>query len=591
VQEEEFSLVDDKRFNLPEKFEKSRKGQLRIAEQAADLLSSDTDIVLVEATTGFGKSLFAEMVRQLLKTKMIMVVPRIDLQEQFLNSFPYAQLLLGRSNFPHGGINGESEYPEITCADCNNEYLCQGRGCLYKEAKSNFVNSDLGVTNTSYYLAAANYVGMFRPGVKDPKQPCWHGDFLTAFDECDTMEDSLLNFMKIKLNMKYVRDVISFVNLEHKYEAPKPPVTNFDKWPEWLEETVDILKACREAFGKPGDSNIQDMRWYNRLDKTIKSLQAVQPDWVYDPIRSSGQSGRKTGEAYEVNLEPLTIGDQGYKFLWRHTSKVICTSGTITSQKIFMEETGLDKLDKKIAFLGYQNNWDKRNRSIHRIPGVKVTKSGEGCDRKKRWKEQPFWDELCGNIAWILLRYPNERCMIASGSYELTQDLAEFLELVIPERLIVDRGVRERVLDTDTPEEIEDKMKRNQYLAQYIRTPGSVIISPRLGRGTDLPGSLCRNFILAKTPFADLGNRRIAARVKNTPSGNLYYMVKSVRDCEQNFGRAIREPDDWARIWVVDDCFQQIIDLKGLMSKYVKDAMKLPRDYTSKFKPLTELEI
>lgn len=255
-----------------------------------------------------------------------------------------------------------------------------------------------------------------------------------------------------------------------------------------------------------------------------------------------------------------------------------------------MEETGLDSTDKKVAFLSYQNRWDKKSRLIHRIPGVKVTKSGEGCDRKKKWNEQPFWPDYWSKIAWILFRYPNERCFISAGSYELTICLGEELQSVFEDRIIIDRGGDHAISDLDSPDEIEMKMKKNPYLFRYLSTPASVLISPRLGRGTDLAYGACRNFILAKVPFADLGDRRIAARVNNTRTGGLYYMVNSMRDSVQNFGRGHRAEDDWVRNWVVDDCFQQIVDMRGLIPRYISEAIRPPNDFCSKYKPLEEPE-
>ncbi len=167
-------VSSDPRFKLPKRFTELRPAQLLIAEQAAALLSSGTDIVLVEAKVGFGKSLFAELVRQLLQTRMVMVVPRIDLQRQFLESFPQSRLLQGRTNFPHGGVDGRRDFPRVTCADCKEMHFCKNTGCMYKEAKNDFMSASVGVTNVSYFMAAANYLNMFLPGNDKKPRPGQH---------------------------------------------------------------------------------------------------------------------------------------------------------------------------------------------------------------------------------------------------------------------------------------------------------------------------------------------------------------------------------------------------------------------------------
>lgn len=582
-------VSSDPRFKLPKRFTELRPAQLLIAEQAAALLSSGTDIVLVEAKVGFGKSLFAELVRQLLQTRMVMVVPRIDLQRQFLESFPQSRLLQGRTNFPHGGVDGRRDFPRVTCADCKEMHFCKNTGCMYKEAKNDFMSASVGVTNVSYFMAAANYLNMFLPGNDKkprPGQQAWTGDYLTVFDEADTLEDNLLKFIGCTVHINYIKHVIEVCNMTNHLQVPYPPVRNFEKWPIWLEEAKRVLNLCLKKFGAPDKRDIQEVRWHTRLVKTIMSLNQVKEDWIYDPERVEGKTGRKTGEAWKVSLNPLMVGELGMAALWNHCGKTVAMSGSFTSLNIWLEEVGLDKSDKKIEFLKSDPNWDPSHCRVHRVPGVKMVKT----DRKKRWKDQEFWDEWVGRAAQILLRYPNERCLIHAHSHELSQDIGDSLAEIFGDRIICDRGDKVEFSDDDTPEEREDKLAKNECLARYLKTPGAVLISAKLGRGTDLYDGRCRNIIIAKTPFPYLGDRRIMARLKTTKSGELYYMIKSVRETVQDIGRGRRHRIDWVRVWIIDDCFDQVASLKGLLPPDLSKSIMRPGDYMSKFPPLKEME-
>lgn len=585
-------VKEDKRFILPPRFQHFRKEQLQFAEQAFELLSSGSaDVVVMEGPVGFGKSLFAEMVRQLLKIRMLMVVPRIDLQEQFLDSFSYSRLLQGRSNFPHGGPTGRRDYPQVTCADCKKKFFCEDSGCEYKEAKAIFEHAGVGVTNLSYFLAAANYLKMFKPDPKKDKKlqnrESWSGDYLTTFDEADVIEDSLLDFLGAEVNMAYVQHVLEVTQMDRKLKILPAPVTNFARWFEWLGTILEILRACLKRYGEPNPEDVREVRWHTRLVKNILSLEQVKPDWVYDPDREEGKAGRKTGAAWKIVMKPKMVGELGAAKLWNHTGKVLAMSGTIINLETWMEETGLNHTDKKVEFLRYDSPWDRWRRTIHRVPGIRMVKE----DRSKSWKEQSFWDEYIGNIASILLRYPYEKCLIHAVSHELARDIGDSLTEIFGDRIVTERGEKVKFDQDDTLEEREEKLKKAGKLNEYLRKPGAVLVSARLGRGTDLKDWRCRNIILAKTPYAFLGDRRIKARKEETESGELWYKIKAVREIIQYFGRGMRHEGDWVRIWVMDDTFDGIVSLQGLLPKYFRLSIRPPGDYMSRWPALEDFEI
>lgn len=150
---------------LPVKFTKLRKQQIETAEKVVELMTSGTDIVIVQAQVGFGKTLMAEVVRQLMDWRMVYIPPHLALQRQFLNDFPYAKLLYGRGNFRHGRDPGNL-YPAESCSDCHSKSLCPAVGpCDYKKAKAAFQKADVGVCNLAYFLSAASYLSMFQAGI------------------------------------------------------------------------------------------------------------------------------------------------------------------------------------------------------------------------------------------------------------------------------------------------------------------------------------------------------------------------------------------------------------------------------------------
>lgn len=127
--------------------------------------------------------------------------------------------------------------------------------------------------------------------------------------------------------------------------------------------------------------------------------------------------------------------------------------------------------------------------------------------------------------------------------------------------------------------EKEETLDRDEALLKYLAHPKKVLVSASFSRGTDLPGDKCRGIIIAKVPWKSLGDRRIASRLEKTESGRLWYMVQAVRDILQSLGRGVRSSDDWCRLWVVDDQFNRIVQMRGLLPDYLKKTIREPEDY------------
>lgn len=177
----------DSRFILPSSYKMLRKSQLQAAEIAADLIANGTEVVVIDASVGFGKGLCAELVRQILATRMLYVAPKNELINQMQRSLPFAETLKGRSNYPHGGPNGFRDFKRgISCAECQRQALCkEKRYCAYHRDKDKFIKGSVSITNTAYYLVAANYLKMFNPNNPSKDFKGWQGgNYLTVFDEC-----------------------------------------------------------------------------------------------------------------------------------------------------------------------------------------------------------------------------------------------------------------------------------------------------------------------------------------------------------------------------------------------------------------------
>lgn len=601
--------IDRTRFKFPDKFKHFRRAQYECSQIATDLLNSGTDIVVVEASVGFGKSAMAELVRQMLNpnldTKMLYIAPKNELIHQMVESFPYSRLMKGRTNYPHGGKSGHRDFKSgrATCADCVKGSLCsEGQDpCDYNIEKRRFLYApEIGITNTAYFMAAANHLNIFKPRAdltqppykqiiekKGPAAiPSWIGrNHLTVLDEASSLEDTMLGFFEISITQDYLEKIVEVAGLKingNRYPVPVPPVRDFTAWMEWWVDVRELVTLALDQHKFVDPSDITMVRWVVRLQKLLLSLNLVEHDWIYDPERAKSRNGIRNGPAEKVTLKPVMIGESGKSIFWDHIGRGVAMCGTIVSLDVWAEETGLDKSGKTFQLIRYETDWNKWNRMVFRIPGVSVVKK----NKSAKFSDQEWWSEYVGSIAWILMKYEEDRCLIHSVSHELAAELGKALGDIFGNRILISSnqrgGHQPRGSINGIEVRIEDEAEnihRDEALKKFKSTPGSVLISASVIRGTDLPDDLCRNLIIAKVPWKSLADRRIRERLEKTESGNMWYMVQAVRDILQALGRGVRHENDWCRNWVVDDQFDRIVRMRGLLPDYALNAIREPGDY------------
>jgi Rad3-related DNA helicase len=101
---------------------------------------------------------------------------------------------------------------------------------------------------------------------------------------------------------------------------------------------------------------------------------------------------------------------------------------------------------------------------------------------------------------------------------------------------------------------------KNTVLEEHKRDESynSVLISPALGTGVDLPDELSRFQIIVKTPYLDSENdKRIKKIFEIQPDR---YFLKSVFTFVQNAGRSIRSKTDYAETFVLDTRIHQLLN-------------------------------
>jgi Rad3-related DNA helicase len=415
-----------------------------------------------------------------------------QLQQQLLHDFPYARTLKGRNNYVC--LKFKSMYPRVTAEECTKSETnqCdQEHQCPYMVAKNEALRAPLAVLNTSYFLTEANYVGTF----SDQE--------MIVVDEADTLEEHLMSFVDVTITQKQLNELQI---AEPKYK------TKFESWVQWANEAVSVLRPRLSSIQNELESSwattdFELMREAKKLSRLVGKLSffvnEVDKNWVWSP------------QPTQWSFKPVWVAKYAENSFWKHSKKVLMMSATILDYMQVSRNIGLDVM--KVAYKALPSPFPKENRPVYLDYAASVSNK----------TMQDALPKLVVKIRNILDTHPDEKILIHCVTYKIKDYLMQYLD-------------KKRTMSHSTfdREAVLEAFKQSQH--------PRVLLSPSMDRGVDLPGDLCRVVVIAKVPFADLGDPQISKRVHASRDGNTWYIHKAVSKIIQMSGRAVRSKDDWA---------------------------------------------
>lgn len=524
---------------LPSWFSSYRDHQVTAIDEVMEAFRY-SDVVVLDAPTGAGKTLIAETVRQRLQLPAIYTCSTKSLQDQFIKDYPYGRVLKGRSNYPTELYPHKFNlsWQSLSCEDCTKNYTggsckwCSSPElCPYEVAKSKALDSELMVVNTSYLLAEANHIGH----LSRRNNPEYGGPQLIIADECDLLDEAVTGFVKVEVSARSVKEL--GIGTPRKVTVPA-------SWLEWLDEIRPVVEARakearNQARANPDKRTVSRANYLSRLQKQIGALrQGVEAGgWVY------------TGSKERVEFKPVWADGVAKEALWRHGKKWLLMSATVISAGQLLSELGWEMSS---SFVNVQSTFPVGNRPIYVRPVANMIAKEKDVE----------WPKLVPEIQRILADHPGERVLIHTHSYEL----AEYLH-----RNARDQGDNRPLLTYSSAGERAGKLEA------YLDQPGSVLFAPSLDRGIDLPGDACRVQVVAKVPFAYLGDRQIQGRLYGGGrQGQTWYTCDAIRTLVQMCGRGVRSETDTCTTYILDKQFESKLwgFNRGLFPQWWRDALK-----------------
>lgn len=497
------------------------------------------DVVILDAPTGAGKTLIAEMVRRTLaenQGRAIYVCDSLGLMDQFKKSFPYANPLKGRTNYSTLNM----PFPTYTAGDCDRrqvedkmEFRCSWctntELCPYQAAKRVASASPIPVTNTAYLVSETNR---------------GRGDLirkrdLVIVDEADTLESILMGQVSLEISERMVNRLGIL---------PPKKGTHLTTHQTWLGTTVPraVNDRLKQLVGKDDLKSIREVKELERLQRRLFNFRLVDNDngieWVRD---NSGPAIWK----------PVRVSSFGESMLWSRAPRWLLMSASVVSSQEMIDSLGLDGRDVRTVSMGSPFPVD--NRRICVAPIASVTSK----DREESWPK----------IARALKRLVEEgdanhqRILVHAVSYQFTEFLISQLLMTLKD------GGRDLF-------RYQHSGEKDIAVEGWLRSKNGIMIAPSLDRGWDFPDDACRIQVIAKVPFPYLGDPQIAARL-NSPGGQRWYTTQAIRSMIQMSGRAVRSETDHAATYVLDAAFVDIVKKnKSLLPAWWADAIDMNYD-------------
>ncbi len=524
--------IEDWRQYFP--FKQIRKEQETAINFALDAFyNKSKKFCITEVGTGGGKSAIGVTIANYLNDHLaittgftpgsyVLTTQKI-LQEQYINDFHNNGIHSIKSS-----ANYQCKYYQHqTCAEsrrilgrmrkqlAGTEFAkcCGGVNCSYAYDKQAFINSQLSITNFSFFLAETKYVGKFEP------RQC------LVIDECHNINSELSRFIEIVFSEKFSKDTL-------KCKMPKEITQEFVF--DWVKNSYKpalakfikgIEKAIEKNYVKNQENGMGELsKQYELLDKHICKVNRFieiysQENWIMNVAKPL--EGKRGGLKFE--FKPIEVSHYSQDLLFKFGQKVIMMSATVLNKDVFCRNLGIDQND--CEFISIDSPFPIENRPIHYLPIGKMS-------YKEIDNSLPKMTEI---LKEIMKQHVNDKGIFHTTNFKIANYIRDHIK---DERLL-----------------IQNDENREAILKRHIESEEpTILVSPSMLEGVDLKDDLSRFQVFCKLPFPHLGDLVAQKKMERDPNWYPYVTILSII---QAAGRSIRNDKDHAQSYILDECWTQ----------------------------------
>ncbi len=519
-----------------------RPEQARLLEELADALAeADGDrtaprVFFVEAPPGVGKSHIAMTLARWSGSAYLLTSQKL-LQDQYERDFGgQIQIVKGRDNYPCERYEGARVTTSQGMCRRPRGPVC---GCPYARAKAAALDGPIFCTNTAYFLTLRQWQ---RERLDRRK--------LLIVDEAHNLEAQLVGVFTIRFTPE---------QMAAWFGARLPHLSSADAYREVLSDHMARLEAERATIERalenfrplpglvdlpgllPSREELALLAQRDTLDGVLARLRffldAEDQEWI---VRYGD------GPADSLELQPLAVTAMAPDLLWDAADVIVLSSAYLGRRDVIAEYFAL--APERTRSFASASPFPLAQRPIVYEPVGPLSRD-----------TMPVLEpDLFRAIAGVMARHPDEKGLIHAASYASARRLVHDLALRAPTE-------SPRVIFVESPE------AKARALEHHRVSPlPTVLLSPSLREGVDLPDHFLRFQIITKMPFPDLGDPWTRARYDRDPR---WYALETAKALVQAYGRSCRHGDDHGVTYILDTHFTRFLQrYRPLLPTWFLDA-------------------
>jgi len=530
--------------HFPERFtpRPEQRRLLDVLEDALTELELDPKaprVLVVEAPPGVGKSHLAVTLARWSESAYLLTSQKL-LQDQYEREFgAVVQVVKGRDNYLcERYLDARVPTSRGRCRRPRGP-LCQ---CPYARAKAAALAGPVFCANTSYFATLRH----------------WHAEQLPRrrlliVDEAHNLESQLVSVYAVRFTA---------TEMKEWFGAPLPRLDGADAYRPLLGPHVERLDAELESLDRSLESlrppAVEPNAWFDmppsreeldlleRRDALASAVARVRAfvdgadaEWVV-------RYGPELDAALE--LTPLGIAGEARALLSESAEVTVLLSAYLGPAAVVAETLGFGGDDVR-AFATPSPFALEQRPIVYRPVGA--------LSRASLSTLEPL---VFAEIIAILGAHADDKGLVHVTSYAAGRRLVADIAMRAP------REAR-RLIFVESSEAKAGALDRHRATAAP-----TVLISPSLREGVDLPDDALRFQIITKMPYPDLGDPWTAARRARDPR---WYAVETAKALVQAYGRACRHAADHGITYILDAQFERFLQHnRPLLPEWFLDAAR-----------------
>lgn len=538
-----------------------RKGQLEAIDSILDsFYEGINNTYILDAPVGSGKSIIALLVSDIIAQSRLsgyILASDLALFDQYKRdidrSFPTIKSVKGADNYTCDINLSTFTYGDCKVKNLRSEQVAAlpcASTCGYMVDRAQAARANVSLMTYAFALIQRNYVA---PKLEemDKKPPFGRRDFVIC-DEAHNINSIVQSHFSPKIDKFTIDKLDKFRSYLSKFGLFVPQANKdtlrklfhsiFNETDnvkifallkefelilvDYVSKSIQIKEKVASTMMLTGKLDTDSSHALSLVDY-IKDLHCKFED--YNVIVAKAGLEKLIKNEQLNNTIVFNCVDESYlmnKHFHEQFGFKLFMSATPGPPESFMKNIGVTSAN----YTKIENQFDFEKSPILFYPGNKMTYN-------EKEKSLPKIAEIIANVAGD---HQNDSGIIHSGSYDNSKKIYEALP----------KHVKSRVLM------YSDSQEKTSMLREFLDGTNKILIGPSLLEGLDLAGDKSRFQIFAKVPFPNLSDKFVSAKMKIVDD---WYDWQAISNILQGIGRSIRNEEDWAVTYFLDESFRDLL--------------------------------